>query len=72
MSNFSKSEITIFNSWVYLGVIFISSNLSSAQFAVAHEVMHKPGIFYKILGTAHMSKLYYMHFTFHHLYRHHY
>jgi alkane 1-monooxygenase len=33
--------------------------------------MHKPGRFYRILGTLHMSKLYYMHFTYHHLYRHH-
>jgi alkane 1-monooxygenase len=33
--------------------------------------MHKPGNFYKILGTLHTSKFFYMHFTYHHLYRHH-
>lgn len=54
-----------------VGIIFIASNLSSAQFAVAHEVMHKPGKFYRFLGTLHMLKLCYMHFTYHHLYRHH-
>lgn len=53
-------------------IIFITSNLCSVQFAVAHEVMHKPDKFYRILATLHMSKLYYMHFTYHHLYRHHY
>ena len=34
--------------------------------------MHKPGKFYRIIGTLHMLKMYYMHFTYHHLYRHHY
>lgn len=33
--------------------------------------MHKPGKFYRVLGTLHMLNLYYMHFTYHHLYRHH-
>ena len=53
------------------GIIFITSNLAASQFAVAHEVMHKPGKFYRILATLHMTKLYYPHFTYHHLYRHH-
>lgn len=48
------------------------SNLYAAQFSVTHELMHKPGKFYKILATAHMVKFYYMHFTYHHLERHHY
>lgn len=54
-----------------IGVIYISGSLFSAQFAVAHEIMHKPGKFYRVLGTLHMLNLYYMHFTYHHLYRHH-
>ena len=33
--------------------------------------MHKPHRFYRILGTLHMLKLYYTHFTYHHLNRHH-
>lgn len=33
--------------------------------------MHKPGKFYRFIGTLHMLKLYYMHFTYHHLYKHH-
>jgi alkane 1-monooxygenase len=41
------------------------------QFAVAHEVMHKPGKFYRLLATLHMTNLYYPHFTYHHLHRHH-
>lgn len=54
-----------------MATIFLTSNLCSSQFAVAHEIMHKPGKFYKYLGTLHMLKLYYMHFTYHHLYNHH-
>jgi alkane 1-monooxygenase len=34
--------------------------------------MHKPGSYYRGLGTLHLIKFYYMHFTYHHLYRHHY
>ena len=52
-------------------VVFMTSNLYSVQFAVAHEVMHKPGRFYRVLATLHMVNLYYPHFTYHHLYRHH-
>jgi alkane 1-monooxygenase len=69
--NFSKVELGWGNLFTTFGAIFISSNLYAAQFAVAHEVMHKPGKFYRILGTLHMSNLYYTHFTYHHLYRHH-
>jgi alkane 1-monooxygenase len=56
---------------VQLSRIFMVSNLYSVQFAVAHEVMHKPGRFYRILATLHMTNLYYTHFTYHHLYTHH-
>lgn len=34
--------------------------------------MHKPGVFYKFLATVHMVKLYYPHFTYHHINRHHF
>jgi len=33
--------------------------------------MHKPNKFYKYLATAHLIKGYYMHFTYHHLHKHH-
>jgi alkane 1-monooxygenase len=56
---------------VVIGTTFVVSNLYSVQFAVAHDVMHKPGKFFRILGTLHMIKLYYPHFTYHHLHRHH-
>jgi len=54
-----------------IGTTFVVSNLYSAQFAVAHDVMHKPGKYFRILATLDMVKLYYPHFTYHHLYRHH-
>ena len=53
------------------GVTVIVSNLYASQFAVAHEVMHKPSLFYRVLATLHMAKLFYPHFTYHHLYGHH-
>lgn len=64
-------EITWRTIFVQMGFIFIASNLYSVQFAIAHEIMHKPGRFYRILGTLHMTNLYYTHFTYHHLYIHH-
>ena len=68
MQYFTLSWSTLFH---IVGIIFITINLNAAQFAVAHEIMHKPGKFYRILATLHMSKCYYMHFTYHHLYGHH-
>jgi alkane 1-monooxygenase len=53
-------------------MVFIVSNFYASQFSVSHELMHKPGKFFKVLGTLHMVKHYYMHFTYHHLFRHHY
>ena len=51
-------------------MIFIFSNLNAVQFAVAHELFHKPG-FNRWLGTIHMSKNLYMHFTYEHIFGHH-
>lgn len=53
-----------------LGFVFINSNLNSAQFAVAHELMHKPG-FKRWLGTIHMIKTLNIHFTYEHVFGHH-
>lgn len=52
-------------------LIFIASNRYAVQFSVSHQVMHKPGKFYRVLATLHMVKLYYPHFTYHHLEKHH-
>ena len=68
MAEYDISWGTMFN---LIGMIFIALSLAASQFAVAHEVMHKHDRFYRILGTLHMSKLFYMHFTYHHLYGHH-
>jgi alkane 1-monooxygenase len=68
---FSTHEITWSDVIPIMGIIFISSNRYSVQFAIAHEVMHKQGRFYRVLATLHMTNLYYTHFTYHHLYRHH-
>lgn len=69
---FSMTEINIENIPYLIGYIFIVSNFYAAQFSVTHEIMHKPGSFYKFLATFHMWKLYYPHFTHHHLFKHHY
>jgi alkane 1-monooxygenase len=45
--------------------------VGAVSFVVAHEIFHKPGFFNKTLGTLHMSKVLYMHFSIEHLYGHH-
>ena len=71
INDISKTEITLPNLFHIAGFLFIFSNLESVQFAIAHEVFHKPGKFNKYLGTVHMVKNLYMHFTYEHLYGHH-
>jgi alkane 1-monooxygenase len=72
MRLFAEIEISIDTLPFLLGYVFIVSNYYAAQFAVSHELMHKPGRLYRFLATAHMVKLYYPHFTYHHLNRHHF
>ena len=71
LNMFCNMEWTTHNIIQLAGYLFLFSNLNAVQFAVAHEVFHKQGNFYKYLGTLHMSKLLYMHFTYEHLYGHH-
>lgn len=68
---FSSKEIGFHNLYEIIGVTMITSNFYASQFAVAHELMHKPSFFYRVLATLHMAKLYYPHFTYHHLHCHH-
>lgn len=63
-------EITLSTLFQLIGFVFIYSNLQSVQFAIAHEIFHKQGI-HKYVGTFHMVKNLYMHFTYEHLYGHH-
>ena len=63
-------DIAWHNVHYFLALICTISNLYSIQFVVAHELIHK-STFNKVLGTLHMVCLYYSHFTYHHLYRHH-
>ena len=71
MNLFSEIEITLWTTISLLGFIFIFSNLQAVGFAVAHEIFHKQGDFNKYLGTIHMLKNLYVHFTYEHLYGHH-
>lgn len=71
MRMFSETELTLVVIIKLLAFIFIFSNLNAVQFAVSHEIFHKPGSFHKYLGTIHMVKNLYMHFTYEHLYGHH-
>jgi alkane 1-monooxygenase len=68
---FSTLEITWKDAVPLFAIIFTAATRYSGQFAVAHEVMHKPGRFYRLLGTLHMIKMYYMHFAHSHLFIHH-
>ena len=71
MSIFSTIEIGWSNLARVIGMVFINYNFYAAQFAVAHEIMHKPSVCDRILATLHMLMAYYPHFTYHHLYCHH-
>ena len=71
MHTFSTVELNLVSLFQLSGFIFIFSNLNAVQFAVAHEIFHKNGPFDKYLGTFHMIKNLYMHFTYEHLYGHH-
>lgn len=54
-----------------LCIIFIGANHYSVQLKIAHELMHRPDQFYRMLATAHISNLFYTHYPYHHLSRHH-
>lgn len=71
INDMSKAEFNLLNLFHMVGFLFIFSNLEAVQFAVAHEIFHKPGKFNKYFGTFHMIKNLYMHFTYEHLYGHH-
>ena len=71
MNIFSTLEISLWTVFHLVGFIFIYSNLQAVQFAVAHEIFHKQGSIHKYVGTFHMIKNLYMHFTYEHLYGHH-
>jgi len=64
VSYFSTLDLSSVNIINLIGTLFAFSNFQSIQFAVAHEVFHKQGAFNRILGTIHMSKNLYMHFTY--------
>lgn len=71
LNMWSTMEITMETLPFVVGFAFIAGNYYTAQFVVAHELMHKPGKYYKFFGTLHTIKFFYMHFTYHHLHRHH-
>ena len=71
MNFFSTFEFTVHSTFNLIGLLFIFSNLNAVQFAVAHEIFHKLGFWSRIIGTVHMSKNLYMHFTYEHIYGHH-
>ena len=70
MNILTYTEFTLDTTFHLCGFIFIVLNLLATQFSVAHEIFHKQG-FNKYIGTIHMIKNMYMHFTYEHLYGHH-
>lgn len=67
---YSTHPLTLSTAFKLFGLVFIVFNLNSAQFAVAHEIMHKPG-WRRAVGTLHMIKTLNMHFTYEHVFGHH-
>ena len=68
MSQFEATLGSVFN---LAGLVFLTSNLTAVQVAVAHELLHKENKIDRIMGTLHMSKNLYMHFTYEHVFGHH-
>lgn len=64
-------EITLETLPFIIGLSLVAANYYTTQFVVSHELMHKPGKFYKLIGTLHTIKFFYMHFVHHHMHRHH-
>lgn len=71
LAYFSTFEWTLWGTFNLVALFYIFSNLNSLGFMIAHEIFHKPGSFNRILGTVHMSKNLYMHFTYEHIFGHH-
>ena len=70
MHVYSTTDITLTSFFRLIGFAIVVSNLNAAQFAVSHEIMHKPG-WRRIIGTLHMLKTLNMHFTYEHIFGHH-
>ncbi len=68
---FSTFQFTIVGTFNLIALWMIFSNINAVQFATAHEIFHKQQKIYRILGTVHMIKNLYVHFTYEHLYGHH-
>lgn len=64
-------ELTLSSIVYFAAYFYIVTILGAVSFLVAHEIFHKPGWFNYYLGTLHMSKVLYMHFTIEHLFGHH-
>ena len=71
MTVISAMEVNSDTIFKFIGVVFISMNFYAAQFSVAHELLHRYDPVLRFIGTVHMVKLYYMHFTYHHNNCHH-
>jgi alkane 1-monooxygenase len=55
----------------WVGILIAMANANATQFTVSHEIYHKGGDFNRIIGTLHMTKNLYTHFSYEHLYGHH-
>lgn len=70
MHVYSTTDLTLPSFFSLIGFAIVVSNLNAAQFAVSHEILHKPG-WRRIVGTLHMLKTLNMHFTYEHIFGHH-
>ena len=71
MRYFATFELSLYSGFNLIALLFAFSNLNAVHFAVAHEIFHKPNKLDRIVGTLHMSKNLYMHFTYEHVFGHH-
>lgn len=57
------TKMHLITPWTLLPTLFLASNLRSSAFLVAHELIHKTPILDRTVGTIHLLKNLYMHFS---------
>lgn len=60
---FSEMTIGWDNIIHVIATTYILTHIGAVSFLVAHEIFHKNGAMNKAIGTLHMLKVFYMHFT---------
>ena len=58
----SEKELTLSDVPKLAALVFIYANSQATEFVIAHELVHKPGKFFKVLSRLILLKLLYSHY----------